>query len=169
MHMNDDNETLQKIWDIIKHIKIALMITHDADGRLHARPMETQRPDDAMPFTGEIWFMTSRTSGKIAEIMHDPYVLLSYAEPQNQNYVSVAGHAELVFDKYRVRELWHEAFRAWFPGGPDDPDIALIRVQVQAAEYWDSPTKSVIYAYGYFKARLTGQPVHVGEHQRITL
>src|SRR3546814_4736602 len=53
----------------------------------------------------------------------------------------------------------------WFPKGLDDPDLALLRVAVEKAEYWDSPSAAMTYLYGYAKSRLTGRPPKGGENE----
>jgi hypothetical protein len=55
----------------------------------------------------------------------------------------------------------------WFPQGPDDPEVALLKVSVDQAEYWDSPSSTMVYAYGYVKAKLTGQSPDPGDNAKI--
>ncbi len=164
MQNQDDR---QKVWELIKDISVALMVTRDPDGRMHGRPMTTQQPKDGQSFDGTLWFMTSIETPKIQEIEDDPEVFLSYAKPDSQSYVSVAGRAEVVHDQARVKEFWTEAYKTWFPDGPEDPRICLIKVDIEAAEFWDAPSSAVIYAYGYFKARLTGERPKVGENRTV--
>jgi general stress protein 26 len=162
-------EARAKIWELIRDIEIALLVSHDESGRLHARPMGTLRPKDGQSAPGEIWFMTDANSPKVKEILKDSNVLLSYSEPKKQIYVSVAGKAQIVEDKAKIKELWSEPLRTWFPDGPEKSAIALIRVDAEAAEYWDSPSGVVLYAFGYFKARLTGERIEMGEHRKVAL
>ena len=71
-------------------------------------------------------------------------------------------------DPAKVQSLWSEALRVWFPKGPEDPDITLIKVEVDTAEYWDAPSSAWVYAMGYAKARLTGEPPKdVGENKIV--
>jgi len=155
MQTRNDAETRDKIWEMIKDIRIAQLITQDDLGRLHARPMA------AIKREGDIlWFMTRDDSGKIAEIRKHPQVLLSYSEPKDQQYVSVRGPATIFDSREKIEELWSEAARVWFPKGPSDPAITLIRIEAESAEYWDAPSSAFVYAYGYVKARLTGEAPH---------
>jgi hypothetical protein len=39
----------------------------------------------------------------------------------------------------KAKELWDPNYQTWFPAGPTDPHLALIRVRVERAEYWDAP------------------------------
>ena len=153
----------QKVWDLVKDIKIAMMVTQDKDHGLSARPMAAAQTN----YDGTLWFMAREGSPKLAEIEQDSHVLLAYSHPSKQDYVSIVGKGRVVRDRAKVNELWSEADRVWFPKGPDDA-IALIAVEVESAEYWDSPSATVVYAYGYAKARLTGKPPELGENKRVS-
>ena len=59
--------------------------------------------------------------------------------------------------------------RTWFPKGQDDPDIALLEVRVEMAEYWDAPSSAMVHAYGYVKAVTTGKPPHPGGNEKVKL
>lgn len=161
----DDAASRRRVWDMIKDIRIALLVTRGPDGTLRSRPMAAQGDE----FSDALWFFTQGESGKVDAIEADPNVLLVYAEPSEQHYVSISGVAEVVHDRDQVRSLWTEAMRVWFPDGPDAPEIALIRVKMTTAEYWDAPSTTMVYAYGYLKARLTGAPPHPGDHERVDM
>ena len=68
-----------------------------------------------------------------------PSVGLTYAKPEDNCYVAIAGTAQIVVDAKKVQDLWIPSYQAWFPGGPNDPDLALIKVSVETAEYWSAP------------------------------
>lgn len=154
----------QKVWDLIKDIRVALLVTTGSGGRLHGRPMAAMNKD----FDGALWFASRESTPKLDEIAANGHVLLAYSEPKSQDYVSVSGNATVVRDPGKVKELWSEPARVWFPKGPEDPDIALIRVEVESAEYWDAPSSAWVFAMGYAKARLTGEaPRDVGENKIV--
>lgn len=159
-----DSDEVQKLADMIKDCRIAMLCTVDEDGSLRSRPMATIDPED---FDGTLWFFTSAGSHKVLEVKEHQAVNVAYAQPDDQHYVSVSGNASLVRDKARLKELWKEPMRTWFPKGLDDPDIALLRIEVTRAEYWDSPSSAMVYAYGYLKARLTGERANPGENKKI--
>lgn len=164
MHKDDSDKARARVWDIIKDIRAAMLVTRTADGQMSARPMSAVNKE----FVDRLWFMTSANSPKLDEIRAVPLVLVAYAEPKDQNYVYVRGTARVVTDRAKVKELWTEAARVWFPAGPDDSEIALIEVVVDSAEYWDAPSAAMVYAYGYAKARLTGEPPDLGENRTVT-
>lgn len=163
MEASNDYKDRMKVWEMIKDIRIAVMVTTDDEGQLRSRPMAAQQQE----FDGSLWFFTSIQSGKIDEIEGNPDVLLGYSQPSKQEYVSVNGKAEIVRDREKIKALWSEPLRVWFPKGPDDQEIALIKITISSAEYWDAPSSTMLYAYGYVKARLTGEGPKGGEHKVV--
>ncbi|MBU8543227.1 MULTISPECIES: pyridoxamine 5'-phosphate oxidase family protein [Roseomonadaceae] len=159
-----DQEARDKVWELIRDIEVATMVTLDADGHMRGRPM---RAVALKEFDGTLWFFTAAGSPKAAEIRQDERVLLAYAEPSDQNYVSVSGTAQVVRDVAQQKAMWSEPLRTWFPGGPEDPSAALLKVEVEGAEYWDAPSSTLLHAYGYVKARITGEPPKAGENDKV--
>ncbi|HEY8567176.1 MAG TPA: pyridoxamine 5'-phosphate oxidase family protein [Beijerinckiaceae bacterium] len=163
-HHNDPNA--EKLYALIKDVKICMMTTVDTDGTLHSRPMYNQEADG----NGDLWFFTKLRSGKTTEISRDNEVNLGYCDPEKQHYVSVSGKAEVIRDKGRIQEKWSEGMRTWFPNGTDDPDVALIRVKPAKGEYWDSPSSTVLHLYGYVKAAVTGSsPTEMTDQAKVNL
>lgn len=127
-------KAVEDLRELIKDIHVAMMTTTASDGDLRSRPMITARQE----FDGDLWFFTLDNDPKAAEIEKQPSVNLAYSDPDSDRYVSVTGKAELIRDAKKAELLWTEELREWFPVGLTDPDLALIRVDVEEAEYWDS-------------------------------
>ena len=73
-------------------------------------------------------------------------------------------------DRAAIHEHWQETMRTWFPNGKDDPDLALIKVTPEYGEYWDAPSSTMLHAYGYAKAAMTGKPPHrPGDEAKVDL
>jgi len=72
-------------------------------------------------------------------------------------------------DAARARELWSPAAKAYFPRGPEDPNLVLIRVEVDQAEYWDGPHTTVGQVIAFAKALMSGHRPEAGEHRRVDL
>jgi len=159
MEARHDEAARRKVFDLVKDIEVAQMVTLDRNGRLHSRPMVAKQDSSA----GELWFFTSAASGKLRELDANREVLLTYSDPSRQNYVSIEGDGEVVHDARKTQDLWSEPMRVWFPKGPSDPDIALVRVQMREATYWDAPSSAFLMAYGYAKAITTGERPHPGD------
>jgi general stress protein 26 len=92
-----------------------------------------------------------------------------FPDPEHQVYVSLSGRASLVLDKAKNHELWNPSLHAWFSGGVDDPDLALIKIDVDGAEYWDSPSTVVTHLTGFVKSKLSGGSADVGDHAKVEL
>ncbi len=165
LHKKSDIDPIAKLGTMVKGIKFAMLTTVDPDGSLASRPMACQQTD----FDGDMWFFTQKTSGKILSLMKDQHVNLGYASPSDNRYVSVSGRAELVEDAHKAKELWIPFYRTWFPKGLEDRNLILIRVRVETAEYWDSPSSMVVQLIGFAKAVLTGQTQEEGAHERLNL
>ena len=165
MQERHDHEGREKVFELIKDVQVAQLVTCDEVGRMRSRPMVAQQNE----FSGDLWFFTPRSSRKVREIERDGNVLLAYSDPSKQHYVNVRGRASVMIDAGKTRELWSEPMRVWFPKGPDDPDIALIRVHVDDADYWDSPSSTFVHAYGYVKAVVTGERPSPGEVAHVEM
>ena len=162
-----NRETEEKLNSLIKGIGTAMLTTVAPDGSLRSRPMVTR---GAGLENGELWFFTAEDSGKIAEIEAEHEVNLAYAEPKEQRYVSLSGVAALKRDPARARRLWSSEMKTWFPGGPEDPRLAMLRVRVHAAEYWDAPSGRMASLVALAKAKLTGESAgEAGEHEKVLL
>ncbi|MFY1828787.1 pyridoxamine 5'-phosphate oxidase family protein [Myxococcus fulvus] len=161
----DTRGAVEHLGELIHGIKVAMMTTVDADGSLHSRPMWTQDHD----FDGELWFFTREHSHKVDEVEQDHHVNVSFSDPARERYVSVSGRCRLVKDPRKLRELWSPALKAWFPDGMDDPELALLCVRVERAEYWDTPSSRMVQLVGMVKAALTGKSYAPADHQSLEL
>lgn len=161
-----DEATRTKVIEMVKDLRIAMLSTRGPDGKFHSRPMAVSDAE----FNGTLYFLTDVRSGKIHDLETDPETVVTFSDHGVQKYVAMRGRGSLTTDKTAIRDHWTPTAKAWFPKGVDDPDIALIRVDVEDAEYWDAPSRKMVVLYAYAKAALTGQkPGNVGEHERLSL
>ncbi len=159
------DDAIRKVGELIKDIKIAMLTTAGADGCLRSRPMATQQAE----FDGDLWFFTSDASPKADEIRNESHVNLSYAAPDENCFVSVSGKATLVKDRAKVDELWNPMYKAWFPEGKDDPNLTLLKVEVDQAQYWDAPSSGMVLIPGFIQSLLTKKPFEPGENAKLEL
>jgi general stress protein 26 len=157
-------ESIKKLNDLIEEIDFAMLTTIDG-GVLRSRPMQTQD----FEFNGDLWFFTSSKTHKTEEIESDNRVNVAYASPATNTYVSVSGTAEIVKDKAKIDEYWNDILKAWFPEGKDSPDLVLLKVSVEQAEYWDAPSSTIVQIAGFVKALATGERADGGENRKINL
>lgn len=137
--MNDQSfpSVLDHFMDLVRDVEIAMMTTLSEDGSLHSRPMGTLKP--ARP--DELWFFSCARTPKVDEIQRHPQICLTYTNPVRQRYVAASGTAEVLRDEEKAREVWTPLAKLWFPGGPADPSLRLVRVRPHHIEYWDAEAR----------------------------
>jgi general stress protein 26 len=148
-----DSRARRRAVEIAQDSRFCMVTSTAADGALHARPMTPQQVTDDL----EAWFFISRDSEQAADIRVRPAVNLSF--DGSSDWLSVAGTATLVDDRALVEEMWSPVVEAWFPDGPQDPDVTLLRVDAESAEYWKAPGGRVASLLSFVKAKATGEPL----------
>ena len=159
-------DKLAKLREIVKAVDICMLTTVDERGDLHSRPMSNNRD---VEFDGDLWFFTYGSSHKVDEVGRVPKVNASFADIDNQLYASLTGQAEVVRDRAKIEELWKPELRAWFPEGVETPDIALLKVSVERAEYWDGSQSIVAHAVSFVTSLFTGEQAELGENEKLEL
>lgn len=162
--MGEKTTTASKLTELIGGIEFAMLTTVEADGSLRSRPMAVQ-PSDA---GNELWFFTNLDSLKVEEVEHDRHVNVAFAAPAENRFVSVSGFASVFQERGRIDELWHPAYSAWLPLGKDDPHLALLRVWVAHAEYWDAASSRMVQLVGFPKPSLIGRTVRPGDSRQLS-
>ena len=158
-------DAARRLTDLIEGIDFCMLTTVGADGSLRSRPLSTQDAE----CDGTLWFFINDDSSKVGEIQRESHVNVSYANPSKQRYVSVSGRATLVRDREKMKQYWKPILKAWFPDGLDDPHLALLKVDAEKAEYWDSPSSVVMHVIGFVKAMATGKEYEPGENVKVNL
>lgn len=156
---------LEDLYGLIEGIETAMFTTRRADGRLVSRPMATQKHDAIADF----WFVTDADTNKLDELEHDPHVNLSYYRDRTREWVSVSGTARISHDRAEIRRLHQPDWKAWFgdeggarDGGPDDPRLTLVLVDVDSVVYMVNDTPRPVMLFEIAKAMVTGSTPDVG-------
>jgi len=162
--MANDNTAgdTDRVWDLMKKIGFAMLVTRDGD-RLRSRPMSAylEREENA------IYFLTDARRHKDEEIARDPNVNLSFADAGSQKYVSLTGHAVVSNDRARIRELFSTPAKAWWASA-EDPNIRVLKITPDDAEFWDSPG-SVISYVKMAAAAVTGTRPDLGDNRKVSM
>lgn len=156
---------LQKIAELIGAIGgVAMLTTLDDEDSLRSRPLQLLRMDAE----GALWFFTSAGSAKVGEMdRHEHRLNLSFAAPEQQNYVSISGSGRIVRDRQQTRALWTPWAKVWFPQGADDPDLGLLCVTIDKCEYWDAPSGQMRRLFALAKALATGDKGQLGDNRKV--
>lgn len=164
-HVTDPQEAARILAEKIRGVRFATLTTVSEGGSLHGRPMATQEAE----FDGDIWFFTYASSQKVADIRANPQVNLGYNNPDKNLWVNVSGTAEQVTDRAKMRELWEPPLRAVFPDGVDDPNLTLLRVTPERAEYWDGPATGIGKIVAFARSLASGGKTPPGKDVKLDL
>lgn len=148
-----DEEALKKFRKLVNDINMCMFITnnHESD---HTRPMATIEVEEE----GTLWFFTDIRSIKVEEVNTNHEVHLVYAHPGKESYLDVWGNASVVTDKQTMKDKWSPFVKAWFPGGVDDPNLALLQVQPQHVYYWNAEAGKMVSFLKIIAGAITGKP-----------
>jgi general stress protein 26 len=161
--MNSHAEEARNVAELVDRARISMLTTMTESGKHVSRPMALQEVE----FDGDLWFFAARDSRKVAHIAADPQVNVTVGS--SSTWVSLTGRALVVDDRAKKRELWNSVVEAWFPDGPDDYSVVLLKVEGDSAEYWDSPGGRLATVLSFAKAKVTGQRIEGGENEKVEL
>jgi general stress protein 26 len=159
-----EKDNIERVWDIIEEVGVCMLTTQFAGG-LRARPLEARPDRDA----GLIFFVTDIRSAKEHEMEAAPDVGLVFIDARSKAYLSITGRGCVVRDAEKTRAAWRKTDAVWWPAGPDDPNVCLLRIEPCTAELWDGPASAAVAAFEFAKARLTGEPPKLGENRKVAI
>ena len=157
-------QELERLSKLMEKVDIAMLTTVGAGGHLVSRPLSTQ----AASFDGEhVWFLTELDTPKVAELRRNGKVNVAWASKDANTYISASGTATVSRDRALVDRFWNDALKAFFPGGPEDPNLGTIEVRLRTVEYWDGPGSWIGKAVTFAIARITGNDDVMGENRIV--
>ena len=151
--MNSDDD-LEHVAELVDRARMCMLTTMTEDGKHVSRPMALQDVE----FDGDLWFFTRDDSHKVTEVRANPEVNVSFSNSQQSEWTSISGRAEVVHDRERAEELWSPMLEVWFEDGLDTPELALLKVHADTAEYWETSRSRVVRLIGAVRAAATGDP-----------
>jgi general stress protein 26 len=162
--MTSQESEVDRVWQIAKKIGTCMLVTSTGAG-MRARPMHAL-PDRG---AGCIWFVTDRRGAKDDEIKAGPVVCVAFADTDSNTYLSITGSAEVLHNVGKAEELWSNEAQAWWPKGPTDPQVRVLRVVPDNAEFWDARGNSITVALKLAAARMTGSQPDLGEDRKVRM
>jgi len=160
-----DQEAIEKFKELVTDVTICMFTTLDESNEVTSRPMFTSEVDEE----GNVWFLTNEFSETINEVSKDNIVHLIYAHPGKNIYLDVKGTSTLVIDRKKIEELWNAKMKEWFPEGPDDPKICLVKVTTERAYYWNHSASKMGLLFQMIKSIVKGDQYKETEKGRLTL
>lgn len=145
--MAQSYDPVARLSELIGGMEIATLTTISPDGSLHSCPMAAH----GVEAPGVLWFLSGSNTDKVEAVKTIQRVNVSFAEHTAQRYVSVSGFCELIRDHSKAKELWRDRYKSWFPGGLDDANLVLMKVDIQQAEYWNATEGRMVRLLGFNK------------------
>lgn len=157
-------ESWEKLRELVNDIKVAMMVTGLEKKPINAIPMRTKKIDE----NGNIWFISSGSSEHNKNLQINEQVHLLYSDPDDNEFVTLYGNAEIIKDKTILKDLYSATTENWFDG-VDDPNLTAIKVKPVEAYFWDSKTNKYVTLFKMGIGALTGNKQDVGEKGKLNL
>lgn len=162
--MNESKHNLEVLWDLIKETRFCMLSHRHTDGTLHSHPLTMQ--NKKLDESGYVYFFVSRKTEVGQRLRQDGNVNLSFANVKDDTWVSITGTAMVLEDPQKKEELFDVMDKAWFDG-PQDPEMELVAVRIDEAEYWNVKENKLLQLLKMGKAAATGDRPQLGEHKEL--
>jgi general stress protein 26 len=160
--MSDLAADIDRVWTLVKNIPVAMVVTHDGQGRdMRARPMAPRPAQEE----GAIYFLTDADSGKAEEVHRNNTICLTLADPRRQKFLSITGCGQMIDDRDLIKRLWSVYDKAFWPDA-SDPRIRILRVEPESAGFWEG-AGLIVTAVKLAAATVSGERMHVGANQKV--
>ncbi len=160
-----NQDAVKKLQDMAKEVRVCMFCTYDSSNRLQTAPMSTNKVDDE----GNIWFISDKNSKRNEDLATNDTTDLIFGDPAKENYISVHGSSEILYDKNIIKDLWNPIVKTWFQGGVDDPNISVIKVTPDDAYYWDTKHGKMVSFLKIVAGAVTGKTMDDGVEGKLTL
>jgi general stress protein 26 len=162
---------LDKFYELVDDIEIAMMTTRRHDGHLESRAMASQKRAAG----ADLWFVSREGTAKLRDIESDPHVNLAYYKDRTREWISVSGIARTTRDREKIHELYAPDWKIWFSdegdprhGTADDPRMVLIGVEIHAAVFLEVDKPQPVVLFEMVKGWLTGNEPEVGKMHHLS-
>ncbi len=155
-------QAITQIADFIIDNETWMLTTCGSDHVIRSRPMLNVNEK----FDGDLYLFANKNDELIRSINENPQSNIVISEPGNARYVSVTGQAKQIDDLKKLELLWNERCSAWFGCQKPDETIAVIRFDVNAAEYWDA-SQNIFSRIGNFFGGSTTPSMDNVEHSVV--
>ena len=162
--MSDTTTPHAQLWALIKDMRFGMLAHRHADGSLHSHPLTTQNKNLD---EGVLYFFVSKATEVGQRLRLDGDVNVSYADTHKDHYVSITGAATISEDRAKKEQLFNALAKAWFPGGADDPDLELVELAIEHAEFWNVTESKTTQVFKMASAAVSGQEPAMGEHREL--
>jgi general stress protein 26 len=120
--------------ETIDKVAFCFAITVGENGAASARVVQTGKLRDDW----SVGFMTERYCRKVVEMERAGRLTLAYQYDPEKAYVTLTGRPVIIDDVALKRSVWNPNADRWHRGGPDDPNVVIVRLITDRIEIWSS-------------------------------
>ena len=155
--MADTKEIKQTLWEKMAaspFVMVGLTDTHQ-----HSEPLTAQLDKDLVD---TLFFFV----GKDNRLIGGGAAMAQFVSKGHDFFACLSGTISESNDPAMIDKLWNKQVEAWFPGGKSDPNLALIRLDIDSAELWETD----ISLSGRLKMLVGGtiKPSESGSHAKVS-
>ena len=122
-----------EFWKTLRSDKTMMLgLQNVADG--HTRPMTAQLDGDQD--RGPIWFFASKDTELVRSLKDGSRAIATFSAKGHDLFAAVHGTIAMDNNRAVIDRLWNRYVAAWYEGGKDDPNLALLRFDAERAEIW---------------------------------
>ena len=127
--MADTQEIRQHFWKKLSDSPF-MMVGLEGAGQ-HSEPLTAQLDEDQVD---TIYFFI----GKDNRLAKGGSAMAQFVSRGHDFFACLKGRIRQDNDRAMIDKLWNKQVEAWFPGGKEDPNLALLRLDIDSAELWET-------------------------------
>jgi general stress protein 26 len=154
--MSETGELKKHLWKKMTEGPFVMMGLADRGG--HSEPLTVQLDKDQV----DTLFFFIRKDNRLAS---GGAAMVQFVSKGQDFFACLSGNASVSNDRAIIDKLWSKPAESWFPGGKTDPNLALLRFDIDDAEMWESD----VSVAGKLKMLFGGKidPEEAGHHARV--
>lgn len=121
-----------RFWEALKSDRTMMLGLSGVDEG-HTRPMTAQIEGDR---GGPIWFFTVKGNDLAQQSSAGSRAIATFASKGHDVFAAVHGNLRVDNDRGAIDRLWNHFVAAWYEGGKEDPQLALLRLDPDAGQIW---------------------------------
>ena len=107
----------------------------------HTQPMTAQFDDD---LPNRLWFYTNRQNRLVEGLTESSRGMAAFSAKGHKLFASLHGRLSLDTDRAIVERFWSPVAAAWYEQGKDDPDLRMLRLDLERGEIWQATTSNFL-------------------------
>ena len=123
------DEIKQDMW--AKMAESPYLMVGLTDEHQHHEPLTAQLDKDQVD---TLWFFV----GKDNRVAGGGKAMAQFVSKGHDFFACMSGTISQDNDPAMIDKLWDKQVEAWFPEGKSDPNLALVRLDIDSAELWET-------------------------------